>query len=83
MTEIVIVSSPACHLCVDARHALDELGREFPFVVREVSSDSVEGREIMHAHRPALQPAILVDGRLFSIGRLPRRKLRTHLERVR
>ena len=83
MTEVLVVSSPTCHLCADALHALAELSLEFPLAVREVGWDSVEGRTITDAHRPGLQPVVLVDGRLFSTGRLPRRKLRAYLERVR
>jgi hypothetical protein len=33
-------------------------------------------------YRPAMPPVVLVGGRLFSAGRLPRRKLRRQLERM-
>lgn len=82
MTDVVVLSSPACHLCQDAIEALLELDREFPIRVREVGMETPEGRELVRVHRPAMPPAVLVDGVLFSAGRLPRKKLRRLLERA-
>ncbi|MBI3647581.1 MAG: glutaredoxin family protein [Actinobacteria bacterium] len=82
MTEIVVVTSPACHLCEDALEALAELSEEFPLSVREVDMASPEGRQLVERHRPSMPPAVLVDGVLFSSGRLPRKKLRRYLERA-
>jgi hypothetical protein len=80
--EVVVVRSPACHLCEDAIEALDELGREFPLKVRIAEIESPEGRAIVAEHRPPLSPAVVIDGDLFSSGRLPRKKLRRMLERT-
>ena len=82
MTDIVVLSSPACHLCEDALEALAELGAQFPIRVREVGTQTPEGRELVRIHRPAMPPAVLVDDSLFSVGRLPRKKLRRLLERA-
>ncbi len=82
MTDVVVLSSPACHLCEDALEALAELGREFPIRLREVEMETPEGRELLRTHRPAMPPAVLIDGSLFSVGRLPRKKLRRLLERA-
>ena len=82
MIEVVVLSSPACHLCEDATEVLGELEREFPIRVHEAGMDSLEGRELVRIHRPAMPPAVLVDGALFSVGRLPRKKLRSFLERA-
>lgn len=82
MTEVVVLASPACHLCEDALGALAGLGREFPIRVREIGMETPEGRELVRIHRPAMPPAVLVDGVLFSAGRLPRKKLRKLLERA-
>lgn len=82
MIEVVVLSAPDCHLCEDALEALADLGREFPLEVREVGMDTPEGRELVRVHRPAMPPAVLVDGALFSVGRLPRKKLRRLLERA-
>lgn len=80
--EVVVVKSAACHLCEDAIEALDEIGTTFPIGVRVVEIDSEEGRAIVARHRPALSPAVLIDGRLVSSGRLPRKKLVRMLERM-
>lgn len=77
-----MVRSPACHLCEDAIEALDEMCARFPLGVRLVEIDSEEGRAIVARYRPALSPAVLIDGRLFSSGRLPRKKLLRALEQV-
>lgn len=81
MTDVVVVSAPACHLCEDAVEALAELRGEYDLLVRVVDMGSPEGDAIMREHRPPMPPAVLVDGSLFSSGRLPRRKLRRFLER--
>jgi alkyl hydroperoxide reductase subunit AhpF len=80
--EVFVVRSPACHLCEDAIEALAEIGRTFPLDVRVVEIDSQEGRAIFARHRPALSPAVVIDGRLFSSGRLPRKKLQLMLGRL-
>jgi len=80
--EVVVVTSPSCHLCEDALAALAELAAEFPLSVREVDIGSAEGGRIVERYRPAMPPAVLVDGELFSAGRLPRGKLRRYLERA-
>jgi len=41
-----------------------------------------EGMLLVQRHRPAMPPAVLIDGTLFSVGRLPRKKLRKLLEKV-
>lgn len=79
---VVVVRSPACHLCDDAIEALEEIGASFPLDVRMVEIDSEEGREILARYRPALSPAVVIEDRLFSSGRLPRRKLLRMLERT-
>ena len=78
--EVVVVSAPACHLCADAQAALAELATDHPLDVRVVEAASDEGRRIVTAHRPGMFPIVLVDGALFSVGRLPRGKLRRLLE---
>lgn len=78
----MVLTSPDCLLCADALGSLAELGREFPLRVREIEMTSPEGRRLVAAHRPAMPPAVIVRGELFSVGRLPRKKLRRLLERA-
>jgi hypothetical protein len=80
MIDVVLLTSEGCHLCDDARDSLSSLAAEFPVSVREVEMTSPEGRRFVERYRPAMPPAILIDGELFSVGRLPRTKLRRYLE---
>lgn len=76
---ITVVHTPACHLCADAEEVLAELGREIPLTVEPVAAGSAAGAALVARHRPGMFPLVLVDGALFSTGRLPRRKLRALL----
>ncbi|WHP16620.1 glutaredoxin family protein [Cellulomonas sp. ES6] len=77
---ITVVQAPACHFCDDAKHALAALAEQTPLLVRVVDIDSDAGRALVAEHRPAMNPLVLLDGRYFSSGRLPRRKLAKALE---
>lgn len=72
---VTLVHSEACHFCDDAEAALVELRREFAIELTVVSIDSPVGSALVAVHRPAMNPLVLVDGRYFSSGRLPRKKL--------
>lgn len=79
-TTVIVVRTAACHYCADARAALEEIGRRYPLRVDEVDADSPEGLALLVRHRPSMFPLVLVDGRFFSVGRLPRGKLRNLLD---
>jgi len=81
MREVVVLTSPACHLCGDALEALGELAPEFGLSVHMVDMLSAEGECLIDRYRPPMPPAVIVDEVLFSSGRLPRKKLRRYLER--
>ncbi len=78
---VTVVHAPACHFCDDAQAALRDLAAEVDLDVRVVELESAEGADLVAWHRPAMNPLVLVDGEYFSSGRLPRKKLRTLLER--
>lgn len=77
---VLIVSAPACHLCADAESALAEFAQSYALNIRAVEASSEDGRRVVATHRPGMFPVVLVDGALFSVGRLPRGKLRKLLE---
>lgn len=77
---ITVVESEACHFCADAHRALTELARSYPLTVGTVDLRSQVGRRLMQVHRASMSPLVLVDGKFFSHGRLPRRKLARLLE---
>ncbi len=81
MVDVILLTAAGCHLCEDARRSLESLAREFDLSFREVDMTSDEGLELVGRHRPPMPPAVLIDGVLFSFGRLPRTKLRRRLER--
>jgi Thioredoxin domain len=77
---ITVVHSPACHFCEDAQAALEALSRELPFTVELLDVREPRGAALINEHRAGMYPLILVDGAFFSVGRLPRKKLRKLLE---
>jgi len=81
MVDVLVVTSPACHLCEDALEVLGELAPEYGLTVRDTHIGSVEGRAVFERFHPPLPPFVIIDGDLFSSGRLPRKKLRKYLER--
>jgi hypothetical protein len=76
---ITIVQAPACHLCEDAESAVAQLAIDYPIRCQILDIRSAEGFALIQAHRPAMNPLVLLDGRFFSAGRLPRGKLRRTL----
>jgi hypothetical protein len=81
MTEIVLLTQPACDLCDHAEDILHRLAPEYDLQVRELSFDSSEGRMLANRHLLLFAPGVLVDGAPFSHGRLSERKLRRELSR--
>ena len=75
-TSVTIVHTPACHFCDDAHAALTELGAQFPLVVECIDAADPRGKALADGYRAPMYPLVLVDGVLFSFGRLPRKKLR-------
>lgn len=78
-TPVTVVRTTACHFCEDALEALVEIGGAFPLSVEIVDADAPRGLALLRSHRAAMFPLVLVDGGYFSVGRLPRRKLRALL----
>jgi len=76
---ITIVQAPACHLCQDAESAVAQLATDYPIRTQVLDIGSAEGLALVQAHRPAMNPLVLLDGEFFSAGRLPRGKLRATL----
>nr|WP_202627425.1 glutaredoxin [Cellulomonas sp. APG4] len=68
-------------MCHDAAEALARLASEHPLEILTLEADSPEGRALVAEHRPAMSPLVLLEGRYFSAGRLPRRKLTRALGR--
>ncbi len=81
LTQITVVVAAGCHFCDDAQEGLAHLQQQgHPLTVDLVEATSPEGAALLAAHRPAMNPLVLVDGQYFSAGRLPRRKLEAILQ---
>jgi hypothetical protein len=77
MSELVLLTSPDCHLCGHGRKVLGDLGADW----REVSTDCEEGRRL-EAAAPPMRPVLYAgDGRVLAYGRLSGRRLRKQLAR--
>ncbi len=74
-TLMTVVHAPGCHFCEDADAVLTEMASRYPLRVERVDIRSAQGMELVQLHRPTMNPLVLVDGRYFSAGRLPRKKL--------
>lgn len=76
---VTLVELPDCHLCEQAKETLRVLGRDFPLRVTVLEAASAEGQRLVSRFRPTMAPLVLVDGELFSSGRLPRGRLVSRL----
>lgn len=79
MTDVTILTQASCASCVQAKDVLYRLEQEYPLQIREISLDTEEGRGLAAGSGVVFAPGILIDGRLFSYGRLSEKKLRRHL----
>ena len=73
--QITVVESTACHFCDDAHRVLATLATSYPLSIDTVDVRSETGQALMARHRAPMSPLVLLDGAVFSSGRLPRRKL--------
>lgn len=72
---VTLLVTTGCHYCEDARGELTARADVGELELEVVSVDSERGRALQTVHRPSMFPLVLVDGKPFSVGRLPRRKL--------
>ncbi len=80
--EVVLVTSPGCHLCDDARTTLVDMAGPFRLHLRVLDASTAEGLAVVRQHRAAMLPVVLVDGELLGWGRLSRGRLRRRLEHL-
>ncbi len=75
-TIVTVVTAEACHFCDDAQTELADLAEEYPLRVEVVDARTPQGTRLVRVYRSTMYPLVLVDGEFFSVGRLPRKKLR-------
>ena len=81
--DVTLLTQADCAFCEQAKKVLARLAGEYPLTLREVDLSSPEGRMLAQQGGVMFAPGVLVDGDLFSYGRLSERKLRKKLERAR
>lgn len=79
MTSITLLTQPSCSSCDRAKEILSRLVLEFPLTVQEVGLDTDEGESLAIKHAVMFAPGVLIDGEMFSYGRLSENKLRKRL----
>ncbi len=65
--EVVLYTRRGCHLCEDARAALESAGRRHPLAVRAVDVDA--DPELAARYGPEV-PVVVIDGRVRFRGRV-------------
>ena len=79
---MTLLTAAHCHLCEQAKEVLDRVGADYDIEVETLSGDSERGQALMVEHLVAFPPGVLLDGKLFSYGRLSERKLRRELDQI-
>lgn len=80
MTNVTILTQTSCVSCGQAKEVLSRLAADYFLQIHEVRLDTEDGRSLAARHGVIFAPGILIDGKLFSYGRLSEKKLRRHLE---
>lgn len=82
VARVTLLTAPHCELCQQAKEVLSRVGTDYDIEVEAVSYETERGRDLMLEHLVAFPPGVLLDGKLFSYGRLSERKLRRELDRA-
>jgi glutaredoxin len=82
VTRVTLLTQDDCAFCDHAKTVLGRLGAEQPLEIDEIRLDSAEGRALAVRHAVLFAPGVLLNGSLFSHGRLSEKKLRRTLERL-
>lgn len=81
MIEITVLTQADCRFCEIAVAVLARVAEDHPLTVRHVGLDTDDGRALAARHGVMFAPGILIDGEMFSYGRLSERRLRRRLTR--
>lgn len=74
---LTLLGKPGCHLCDDARTAVEEVLAEFPAVAFEERS-ILDDRELLDRYAEEI-PVVLVDDAVHTVWRVDRDRLRRRL----
>lgn len=79
---ITLLTQDDCAFCDQAKNVLARLGDHHLLQVQEIRLDSGQGRALAVRHAVLFAPGVLLNGAMFSHGRLSEKKLRRALERL-
>jgi glutaredoxin len=79
VTVVVLYGKPGCHLCEDARAAVEAVRSEHPFALREVD---VSTDPVLNRRYGALIPVVEIDGEEAFHYQVDPAELRERLDRV-
>ena len=79
--QVTLLTQADCAFCDQAKEVLARLSGEYPLEVREVNLASPDGRAMAERCGVFFAPGVVIEGELFSYGRLSERKLRKRLAR--
>ena len=71
------LTAEGCHDCEGAKRIINEAKKKFPYLklqVEEIDIISLKGLDLAVKHSVMSNPGIIVNGKLFSTGRLDREK---------
>ncbi len=80
MVSITVLTQPACAYCDQAKEILARLACNYAFEYGEIGLQTEEGRELAIKNGVMFAPGILIEGKLFSFGRLSEKKLKSKLD---
>lgn len=79
MHTVTLLTQENCTWCEQAKDILQIVSAAHPSLIEEIDLASARGRELAVRHGVVFAPGVLIDGRLFSFGRLSEKKLRRRL----
>ncbi|MHA7156186.1 glutaredoxin family protein [Arthrobacter sp. TMN-50] len=79
MRTVTLLTQESCTWCEQAKNTLQAISATHPLVIEEIELTSTRGRDLAVRHGVAFAPGILIDGQMFSFGRLSEKKLRRRL----
>jgi glutaredoxin len=79
---ITLLTQDDCAFCDQAKTVLNRLSDQHLLEIHEIRLDSAHGRALAVQHAVLFAPGVLLNGAMFSHGRLSEKKLRRALEHL-
>jgi glutaredoxin len=79
--QVTLLTQRHCALCDHAKDVLARVGQQYRLRITEASLDSEDGRQLAAYAGVVFAPGVLIEGQLFSFGRLSERRLVRDLDR--